>query len=146
MRALNLSFDQKRRITMLCWRYVLYITDSLFTCTSFWDTRYIFSGTINKQNDIDTKKIPSILNMNRLANILLPRYEEGKRIYDKVTNEIGALIDSVAAPNSDTRDGVSSQLICGQPLMCADEESSVIQRKWGCIALILWVLYTSNNM
>ncbi|KAL7519631.1 hypothetical protein ACHAWX_004391 [Stephanocyclus meneghinianus] len=81
-------------------------------------------------------------NMNRLASLLLPRYEEGKKIYDKVSNEIASLMDSLASPisaNDFTEVGrrnfpcsagdaldeghIVKQLVCGQPLMCVDEQS-----------------------
>lgn len=90
----------------------------------------------NKQSHATTS------NMNRLASLLLPRYEEGKKIYDKVSNEIASLMDSLASPisaNDLTEVGrrnfpcsagdaldeghIVKQLVCGQPLMCVDEQS-----------------------
>lgn len=75
--------------------------------------------------------------MDRLTNLILPRYEEGKKIYDKISNEIAALLDNAPSPGTDddSIDGdVSSEsanqddlyemkpFVCGQPLLCAEEE------------------------
>ena len=58
--------------------------------------------------------------MNQLANLILPKYEEGKKICDKISNDIATLIDP-----DPQKDNASKQdhfgLICGQPYLCAHE-------------------------
>jgi len=92
----------------------------------------------NRQNllesHISPSNFPSILNMNRLANLILPKYEEGKKICDKISNDIAVLIDP--APQKDNAskqdDFVGQPFICGQPYLCANEtenEDNYMTRK-----------------
>jgi hypothetical protein len=60
--------------------------------------------------------------MDQLTNIILPRYEEGKKIYDKVSSEIAALLDSIANDTDSRQEDLHQPFVCGQPLMCAEEE------------------------
>ena len=75
--------------------------------------------------------------MDRVTNLILPRYEEGKKLYDKLSNEIAALLDTAASPSTDDNfmdRNVSSEsadqddlcqmkpFVCGHPLFCAEEE------------------------
>ena len=72
--------------------------------------------------------------MNRLANLILPKYEEGKKICDKISNDIAVLIDP--APQKDNAskqdDFVGQPFIGGQPYLCAHEtenEDNYMTRK-----------------
>ena len=71
--------------------------------------------------------------MDQLTNLILPRYEESKKIYDKVSKDIAALLDTVTSPVNETKhrdanlfetqDNLYSMeaFVCGQPLLCSDE-------------------------
>jgi hypothetical protein len=71
--------------------------------------------------------------MDQLTNLILPRYEEGKKIYDKVSKDIVTLLDTVTSPVNETnhrdanlfetQDNLYNMetFACGQPLLCTDE-------------------------
>lgn len=72
--------------------------------------------------------------MNRLANLILPKYEEGKKICDKISNDIAVLIDPDPQKDNASKqdDFVGQPFICGQPYLCANEtenEDNYMTRK-----------------
>lgn len=81
--------------------------------------------------------------MDHLSNLILPHYEEGRQIYDKLSNEIAALLDSVLSPSNNENGSMNEDVastknnedylssmeafVCGQSLLCAEEMEDTSQ-------------------
>lgn len=66
------------------------------------------------QNHASIAAFPSILNIEHLTSLIRPSYEEGKKIYNQVSNEMVALLESIMSPNNDEDSGEEDYLACAE--------------------------------